>query len=111
MSSRSKGLEDRAQHIDNQVFDDLNETLDVENVVDKVLEPDQVFEVLHVEDGVDFEYDVLDVGDEVLDNLNEVFDVWNLENKVLEPGEVLAKSSMSTLRTKSWMSETRSSIT
>ena len=49
MSSRSK---DRVQQIENQVLDDLNEVLDIGNVTDKILEPDEVLEVLDVEDEV-----------------------------------------------------------
>jgi len=77
-----RGIKDRVQHIENQVLDDLNKVLDVMNLSNKVLEPDEVLKVLHVDD------EVLDIEDEVLDDLNQVFEVRNLVDKVLETDEV-----------------------
>ena len=45
MPSRSK---DRVQQIVNQVLDDLNEVLNIGNVTDKVLQPDEALKVLDV---------------------------------------------------------------
>ena len=60
VSVRLRGLDDRVQHIENQVLDDLNAIRDVGNVAYKVLEPDEVLDV-------DIENEILDVDDEVLE--------------------------------------------